>query len=206
MKIDEIFTILHKLNPNPLTELYYTNNFTLLIAIILSAQSTDIGVNKATKELFSKYDTPKDILNLGELGLNDYIKTIGLFNTKAKNIINLCKILVANDLPISENFDDLIKLPGVGRKTANVYLNNYYGLGTIGVDTHVARTSQRLGLSNSKSINKIEADLQKIIPTKWLKNAHNWLVLHGRYICKAKKPLCNICPINALCEFYKDML
>jgi endonuclease-3 len=206
MKIDEIFTILHKLNPNPLTELYYTNNFTLLVAIILSAQSTDIGVNKATKELFSKYDTPKDILNLGELGLKDYIKTIGLFNTKAKNIINLCKILVANDLPISENFDDLIKLPGVGRKTANVYLNNYYGLGTIGVDTHVARTSQRLGLSNSKSINKIEADLQKIIPTKWLKNAHNWLVLHGRYICKAKKPLCNTCPINALCEFYKDML
>lgn len=200
MKIDEIFSIFHNLNPNPVTELYYTNNFTLLVAIVLSAQSTDISVNKATKPLFADYNSPEKILELGEHALKNYIKTIGLFNTKAKNIIKLCEILITNDLNEIKNLDDLIQLPGVGRKTANVYLNNLYGMHTIGIDTHVARVAQRLGLSKSKSITIIEKDLHKTIPTKWLKNAHNWLVLHGRYICKAKKPLCASCPLNHLCK------
>lgn len=204
--IEKIFQIFYNNNPHPKTELYYTNQFTLIVAIILSAQATDNSVNKATKPLFKIYNSPKAILDLGENALKEYIKTIGLFNSKAKNIINLCKILLKDKSSLENNFDKLIKLPGVGKKTANVYLNAYYGENTIGVDTHVSRVSQRLGLSKNSSVDKIEKDLILAIPIKWLKNAHNWLVLHGRYICKAKKPLCMKCAINKLCVYqYKDV-
>lgn len=199
--IENIFKIFSQLNPNPKTELEYKNDFTLLVAVVLSAQATDLSVNKATKTLFVLYDTPEKILSLGEDGLKGYIKTIGLYNSKASNIIKLSKILQKEyDSKVPDNMQSLLKLPGVGRKTANVVLNALFGKKAMPVDTHVARVSNRLGLSNSKITDKIEKDLMSVIPEKWLIHAHHWLVLHGRYICKSRKPECKICPISLYCK------
>lgn len=204
--IENIFRIFHELNPKPKTELEYKNDFTLLVAVVLSAQSTDLAVNKATKELFNLYDTPEKIYNLGEDALKQYIKTIGLYNSKAANIIKLSAILIEEyGSKVPGTIESLVKLPGVGRKTANVVLNAIFGKATMPVDTHVARVSQRLSLSSAKTPDKIEADLMSVIPDKWLTYAHHWLVLHGRYICKARKPLCNICPIYAFCPYGKSL-
>lgn len=198
--VNQIFQIFSKQNSQPKTELEYTNNFTLAVAVILSAQATDISVNKATKNLFSKYATPEKIYSLGEDNLKTHIKTIGLYNSKAKNIIAFAKILIEqynSELP--DSFEELIKLPGIGQKTANVILNCAFSMPTIAVDTHVFRLAHRLGLSTAKTPEKVEADLLKIIPSVWLKHAHHWLILHGRYICKARKPNCHTCPISAYC-------
>lgn len=204
--IDRIFEIFSSLNATPETELVYSNNFTLLVAVVLSAQSTDIGVNKATKELFKTYDTPEKILELGEDGLKNYIKTIGLFNNKAKNIIALSKMLIENySSQVPDAMEELTKLPGVGRKTASVVLCSAFSKPAMPVDTHVARVAQRVGLSHHKLPEKIEKDLLAIIPKKWLYNAHHWLVLHGRYICVARKPKCEICPIKDYCDYYKSL-
>ena len=201
--INKIFSIFSKNNPYPKTELVYSNNFTLAIAVVLSAQATDISVNKATKDLFPKYDTPEKILSLGEKGLKDYIKTIGLYNSKAKNIIALCKILIDKyNSTIPNDFKQLIKLPGVGRKTANVILNCAFGYLTMPVDTHVYRLSHRIGLSRGKTPDKVERDLMNTIPKKWLEYAHHWLILHGRYVCKARRPLCIECTVSKYCDFY----
>ena len=200
--LNQIFTIFSALSKEPKTELEYVNNFTLAVAVILSAQATDISVNKATFDLFKTHKKPEDFLKLGENNLKKYIKTIGLYNTKAKNIIALSKILVDKyNSNIPENFEDLVNLPGVGRKTANVILNCAFGKQTIAVDTHVARVSNRIGLTSETIPEKIERDLLKQIPTIGLKNAHHWLILHGRYICKARKPECMKCPIYHLCEY-----
>lgn len=205
--IENIFKIFHELNPKPKTELEYKNDFTLLVAVVLSAQSTDLAVNKATKDLFNLYDTPEQIFLLGEDALKQYIKTIGLYNSKAANIIKLSEILMKKyESKVPDNIEDLIKLPGVGRKTANVVLNALFGKATMPVDTHVARVSQRLELSNEKTPDKIEAELMSVIPDKWLTDAHHWLVLHGRYICKARKPLCLICPITSYCPYIAKSL
>lgn len=202
--IDQIFEILQSHNPSPKTELEYNNNFTLLVAVILSAQATDISVNKATKELFKICNTPEKILKLGEEGLKPYIKTIGLYNAKAKNIIALCQVLINNHTSlVPDNFDDLIKLPGVGRKTANVVLNCAFGHHTMAVDTHVFRVSKRLGFAKGMTPEAVELELLQNIPERWLKFAHHWLILHGRYICKAKRPDCTNCPVNQYCEYYK---
>lgn len=204
--INKIFQIFSNQNPNPETELEYSNNFTLAIAVILSAQSTDVSVNKATKHLFIDYDTPQKILTLGENGLKDYIRTIGLYNAKAKNIIALCKVLIDKyNSEIPETFDQLVKLPGIGRKTANVILNCAFGKLTMAVDTHVYRVSHRIGLSTGKTPEKVEKDLLKNIPPKWMQHAHHWLILHGRYTCKARKPLCEKCAITKYCKYYKKI-
>ncbi len=203
--VNALFNILSKANPEPKTELLYTNPYTLLVAIILSAQATDVGVNKATPVLFKIADTPEKMLKLGEAKLKTYISTIGLFNAKAKNIIGMSKALLAQDGKIPQTREELIKLPGVGRKTANVWLNCALGEPTIAVDTHVFRVSNRLGLCNTKNPDKTEAALEKAIPTKWKKHAHHWLILHGRYICKALKPRCEDCIVSHLCKYYKEL-
>lgn len=203
--VDKIFEILSQNNPTPRTELEYVNNFTLLVAVILSAQATDVSVNKATRLLFVKYNTPEKILELGEEGVRTYIRSIGLFITKAKNIVALCRILIDKyDSKVPNNFDDLIKLPGVGRKTANVLLNCLFGKSTIAVDTHVFRVSKRLGLANSNTPKKVELELVKVIDKKWLQHAHHWLILLGRYICKARVPNCPACPVKEYCEYYAN--
>lgn len=200
--LNKIFITFSELSKEPKTELAYVNNFTLAVAVILSAQATDISVNKATSDLFKKYNNPEDFLSLGEDGLKKYIKSIGLYNSKAQNIIAFSKILVDNyNSQIPDNFEELIKFPGIGRKTANIILNQAFGRPTIGVDTHVARVANRLGFSKETKPEKIERDLLKIIPGIWLKNAHNWLVLHGRYICKARKPECKKCAIFEYCAY-----
>ncbi len=199
-KIDKIFARLSEQNPEPKTELFFTNNFTLLVAIVLSAQATDIGVNKATTALFAAADTPQKMLALGEAKLKNYIKTIGLFNSKAKNIILLCEKLLAEyggEIPHSRA--GLMSLAGVGSKTASVWLNCALGQPTIAVDTHVFRVSNRLGLCKTKTADATETALEKAIPSKWKKHAHHWLILHGRYICKARTPLCNECVLGDLC-------
>lgn len=202
-QIDKIFSILAKQNPEPKTELQYTNNYTLLVAVVLSAQSTDVGVNKATKKLFAIADTPKKMLALGEENLKKYINTIGLYNNKAKNIIALSKILIEkHNSIVPEDLEILQSLPGVGRKTANVVLNCAFGHPTIAVDTHVFRVSNRIGIADEKDVLKTEIALLKNIPKKWQNHAHHWLILHGRYICTAKKPKCEICPIKKYCKFY----
>ncbi len=198
-----IFTKFAEKNPHPKTELLFNNDFTLLIAIVLSAQATDKSVNKATEQLFKGYNSASMILKLGLEGLKEFIKTIGLYNSKASNIIELCKILVAQNDYIPNNFLELMKLPGVGRKTANVYLNAIHQMHNIGVDTHVARVSKRLGLTKSDKPEQIEKDLLNLIPKEFLKNAHNWIVLHGRYICKARKPNCEECFLSGDCEYFK---
>ncbi len=205
-KVEEIFVRFKKQSPEPKTELNYTNEYTLLVAIILSAQATDVGVNKATPELFKVADNPRDMLELGEEGLRKYIKTIGLFNSKAKNIIGMSKSLIENyggKIPYKR--DELQKLPGVGRKTANVWLNCALGEHTIAVDTHVFRVANRIGMVKAKTPEETEKKLEKIIPKEFKQHAHHWLILHGRYVCKARKPECSKCLINDLCEF-KDKL
>ena len=201
-KTYELFSRFHSANPHRQTELNYTNSYTLLVAVALSAQATDIGVNKATKDLFAIVDTPQKMLDLGEEKLKSYIKTIGLFNTKAKNIIAAAEILVRDHQgEIPRTREALEKLPGVGRKTANVVLNVAFGESTIAVDTHIFRVSNRLGLGKGKTPLTVELQLEKVIPVEFRQHAHHWLILHGRYICKAQKPQCTICPVRDLCEF-----
>ncbi|MAZ76982.1 MAG: endonuclease III [Micavibrio sp.] len=198
----EFFSRLQAIEPEPKGELNYTNPFTLLVAVVLSAQATDIGVNKATKALFEAANTPKKMVALGEDKIRDYIKTIGLFNTKAKNIYKLSQILIdEHNSIVPENRDDLVKLPGVGRKTANVVLNMAFGQPTIAVDTHLFRVSNRTGLASGKTPEAVEKKLEQKIPKEFLLHAHHWLILHGRYICKARKPDCPNCPVKDLCAF-----
>ncbi len=203
-QIDKIFSIWRSENPHPKTELNFTNNFTLLVAVVLSAQSTDVGVNKATKKLFEIADTPEKMLKLGEKNLKKYIATIGLFNSKAANIIKLSQRLINEfNSQVPENFAALKSLPGVGQKTANVVLNCAFGHPTIAVDTHVFRVSNRIGFVDETTPEKTEIALLKIIPKKWQNHAHHWLILHGRYVCKARKPECEKCKIEKFCEFTK---
>ena len=200
-EILEIMEIFNQRDPNPKCELNYTNAYTLLVAVVLSAQSTDKGVNKATEELFKVADTPQKMLSLGVEKLKTYIKTIGLYNNKAKNIIALSEELVKNHQGIvPEDRNILETLPGVGRKTANVVLNVWFNQPTLAVDTHVMRISHRLNLSDGKTPLKVEEDLLKVLPQNYVKNANHWLVLFGRYICKAQKPDCLNCPLQKFCH------
>ena len=204
--IQEIFERLASEIDNPTTELEYTNNYTLLVAVILSAQATDVSVNKATKTLFAKYDTPEKMLILGEQSLREYIKSIGLNKGKAKNVILMSKRLVAEySSQVPDNIEDLVSLPGVGRKTANVILNTLFDKPVIAVDTHVFRVSHRLGLvdENATTPDKVEKQLHEVIPKEYLKTAHHLLILHGRYVCKAKKPLCASCVLADICPSAK---
>jgi endonuclease-3 len=202
LTVKKVFSRLQKLNPNPTTELVYQNPFELLIAVVLSAQATDISVNKATKKLFPIANTPLAIQKLGEEKLKRYINTIGLYNTKAKNIIALCGILLEQHQgEVPQTRAALEALPGVGRKTANVVLNTAFGQATIAVDTHIFRVAQRLGLSHGQTPQQVEADLMQVVPRAYLQNAHHWLILHGRYVCKARKPNCPECIISDLCRY-----
>ncbi|MFC4528077.1 endonuclease III [Dyella halodurans] len=202
--IVELFTRLREIDPHPTTELAYTTPFELLIAVVLSAQATDVGVNKATKKLYPVANTPQAILDLGEDELKRYISTIGLFNSKAKNVIALCRILVEQyDSEVPDTREALEALPGVGRKTANVVLNTAFGHPTIAVDTHIFRVSNRTGLAPGKDVRAVEDKLEKVIPAEFKQDAHHWLILHGRYVCKARKPDCPQCVIRDLCR-YKD--
>lgn len=201
-KRHEIFSRLRELNPHPTTELVYQTSFELLIAVILSAQATDKGVNLATRKLFPQANTPAAIYKLGIEGLERYIQTIGLYHSKAKHIIAACKILVeqhAGEVPRTR--ESLEDLPGVGRKTANVVLNTAFGEPTIAVDTHIFRVANRIGLAPGKSVMEVERKLLKFIPVEFLKDAHHWLILHGRYVCKARKPNCPECMLRDLCEY-----
>ncbi len=203
-EIEKIFNFFHSQNYSPNTELYYNSPYTLLIAVMLSAQATDQSVNKATSKLFKTISSPEQMIELGENKLKTFIKTIGLFNNKAKNIILTSKILIEDfNSEVPKTRERLESLPGVGRKTANVVLNEAFGLPTIAVDTHIFRLSNRIGLSKGKNPLEVELDLEKKIPKKWKKNAHHWLILHGRYICKARKPICSDCMIRNECKYYK---
>jgi endonuclease-3 len=189
-------------NPEPTTELHYATPFQLLVAVVLSAQATDVGVNKATAKLFPKASTPAAILALGEAGLKEYIKTIGLYQTKAKNVIGLCRILVEqHGGQVPRTREALEALPGVGRKTANVVLNTAFGEPTIAVDTHIFRVANRTGLAPGKDVRVVEDKLVKFTPDQFMRDAHHWLILHGRYVCKARVPECGKCVIYAECEF-----
>ena len=200
--IQTFFNLLSKKNPKPKSDLKYTNNFTLLIAVVLSAQSTDIGVNKATKKLFLIANTPEKILKLGLKKLKFLIKTIGLYNNKAKNIMSLSKILVEEfNGNVPNNREDLVSLPGVGRKTANVVLNIAFNKSTIAVDTHIFRVSNRTKIEVGKKPIDVELNLEKIVPEKYKKIAHHLLILHGRYVCKARNPECLDCVVKQLCMF-----
>lgn len=200
--IHEFFSRLKAKNPNPKSELEWTNAYTLLVAVVLSAQATDASVNKATKKLFKAVDTPEKMLALGEEGLKEHIKTIGLYNTKAKNVIALSRMLVDEyGSKVPEDREALIKLPGVGRKTANVVLNVAFGQPTMAVDTHIFRVSNRTGLAPGKTPEKVEEELLKRVPEEFALHAHHWLILHGRYICKARKPDCPSCPVSDLCQY-----
>jgi len=197
-----IFTRLREANPTPTTELEYTTPFELLIAVLLSAQATDVGVNKATRKLYPVANTPQAILDLGVDELKTYISTIGLYNTKAKNVIATCEILVnqyGGEVPRSR--EALESLPGVGRKTANVVLNTAFGELAMAVDTHIFRVSNRTKLAPGKNVDQVEDKLMKFVPKEFLQDAHHWLILHGRYTCVARKPKCWNCIINDLCEF-----
>jgi endonuclease-3 len=206
-KRTEIFTRLREANPEPRTELHYGNPFQLLIAVILSAQSTDVGVNKATRALFRKVKTPGAMLKLGEDGLKEHIKTIGLFNTKAKNIMKTCAILQEQHAgKVPEDRAALEALPGVGRKTANVVLNTAFGQPTIAVDTHIFRVSNRTGIAPGKNVNEVERRLLRLVPDEFKQDAHHWLILHGRYTCIARKPRCQSCCISDLCEYRAKLL
>ena len=198
----EFFRRLAELNPEPTTELEYASTFELLIAVILSAQSTDVGVNKATRRLFPVAETPGQILALGEEGLKDHIRTIGLFNSKAKNIMATCRALVArHGGQVPREREALEALPGVGRKTANVVLNTAFGEPTMAVDTHIFRVANRTGLAPGKTPLAVERALLKRTPREYLRHAHHWLILHGRYTCKARTPECGMCPVFDLCNF-----
>jgi endonuclease-3 len=203
----EIFTRLREQNPTPTTELNYQSPFELLIAVILSAQATDVGVNKATKKLYPVANTPEAILALGEKGLKEYIKTIGLYNGKAANIIKTCRILIEqHGGKVPQDRASLEALPGVGRKTANVILNTAFGQPTIAVDTHIFRVSNRTGIAPGKNVVEVEKKLLKFVPDEFKHDAHHWLILHGRYVCKARNPDCPNCIINDLCEYKKKLM
>lgn len=202
-----IFRTLRERMPAPTTELEYASPFELLIAVILSAQATDVSVNKATAKLYPVANTPESILKLGVAGLKPYIRTIGLFNSKAANIIKTCRILIekhGSEVPRSR--EELEALPGVGRKTANVILNTAFGEPTIAVDTHIFRVSNRTGIAQGKTPLEVEKRLVRLTPDEFKKDAHHWLILHGRYVCKARKPLCGECPIVEWCEYKKKEL
>jgi len=199
-----IFERLRAENPNPKTELEYSSPFELLAAVLLSAQATDVGVNKATRKLFPIANTPQAIIDLGIDGLKQHIKTIGLFNTKAENLMKTCHILVEqyNGI-VPESREALEGLPGVGRKTANVVLNTAFGQPTMAVDTHIFRISNRTGIAPGKNVLEVEKRLLRLVPKDYLLDAHHWLILHGRYVCVARKPRCGACMIEDLCEFKK---
>lgn len=199
--IHEFFRRLQEVEPEPKGELFHTNPFTLLVAVVLSAQATDKGVNKATSSLFEKADTPEKMFVLGEDVVRDHIKTIGLFNAKAKNVIKLCQSLIENhNGEVPQTRDELIKLAGVGRKTANVVLNMAFGQPTMAVDTHIFRIGNRTGMAKGKTPDQIEAKLVKVIPDEFMMHAHHWLILHGRYTCVARKPKCHDCIVADLCN------
>ena len=201
-KVEKIFEIFQKNDPSPKTELEFKNEYTLLVAIVLSAQATDTSVNKATKALFQSVDSPEKMVKLGEEKLKGYIKTIGLFNSKAKNVIALSeKLLAEHSGKVPDTFEKLIALPGVGNKTANVFLNCFHAKPVIAVDTHVFRVSNRSGLTNTKTADDTAVALMKVVPDKFKLHAHHWLILHGRYTCKARKPECKKCVIYDYCEF-----
>jgi len=203
-EILKIMAVFEKENPNPKCELNFCNAYTLLVAVVLSAQATDKGVNRATEKLFKIVDTPQKMIDLGEEKLKSYIRTIGLFNNKAKNIIAMSRELVEKfDGEVPENREELESLPGVGRKTANVVLNVWYNKPTLAVDTHVMRLAHRLDFSKGKTPLAVEMDLLKVLPEKYVINTNHWLVLFGRYVCKAQKPLCDKCPIASFC-YSKD--
>lgn len=197
-----IFETLKSLDPHPTTELEYSSPFELLIAVLLSAQATDVSVNKAMRRMFPVANTPAKVLALGEEGVADYIRTIGLYRTKAKNVIATCRMLIdqyGGDVP--DDREALESLPGVGRKTANVILNTAFGHPTIAVDTHIFRVANRTGLAPGKDVRAVETALEKFVPKEYLHDAHHWLILHGRYVCKARTPECWHCAIEPLCEF-----
>jgi endonuclease III len=201
-EIEEVFHRFHAREPEPQGELNSVNAFTFLVAVVLSAQATDVGVNRATGPLFAVADTPEKMVDLGEAGIRDYIKSIGLYGSKAKNVLALSQALIKNhNSEVPNSRDALQALPGVGRKTANVVLNNIFGESTIAVDTHLFRLGNRIGLAPGKTPREVEDRLLKVIPRHYLRHAHHWLILHGRYICKARKPECWRCPINDLCQF-----
>lgn len=201
-QISEIYRHLHSLDPAPRTELNYSNPYTLVVAVALSAQSTDVGVNKATKALFEKADTPQKMTALGEDAVREHIKTIGLYRTKAANVIKLSQMLIddfGGEVP--GNRDDLIKLPGVGRKTANVVLNEAFGQPTMAVDTHIFRVANRTGMAPGKDPLEVELNLLRVTPEEYGLHAHHWLILHGRYTCIARKPRCFNCAVSDICKF-----
>ncbi len=204
VKRQEIFERLRANDPHPATELHYGNPFQLLIAVMLSAQSTDVGVNKATRTLFRKVQTPRALLQLGEAALKEHIKTIGLYNTKASNIIKTCSILEEQHHgEVPEDRAALEALPGVGRKTASVVLNTAFGHPAIAVDTHIFRVANRTGIAPGKTVNEVEQRLLRLVPDEFKQDAHHWLILHGRYTCIARRPRCQSCIISDLCE-YRD--
>ncbi|AKJ94690.1 endonuclease III [Thioalkalivibrio versutus] len=201
-KREAIFERLKAANPEPTTELDYATPFELLIAVILSAQATDVGVNKATRRLYPVANTPEAILELGLDGLKEHIKTIGLYNAKAENVMKTCRMLVErHGGEVPRDRESLEALPGVGRKTANVILNTAFGVPTIAVDTHIFRVANRIGLAPGKTVLEVEKRLMRLTPKAYLQDAHHWLILHGRYVCKARKPECWRCPIADLCEY-----
>jgi endonuclease-3 len=201
-KAEAVFAILAAANPHPLTELVYQDDFTLLVAVVLSAQSTDRAVNLATAKLFAVANTPQAMRDLGVEGLKPYIQTIGLFNTKAANLIKLCdQLITQHGGQVPDRMDALQGLAGVGRKTANVVLNTAFGQPTMAVDTHIFRVSNRLGLAKAKNVAQTEQQLLAVIPPQYLQHAHHWLILHGRYCCTARKPQCAKCPLTAWCDF-----
>ncbi|WP_320818948.1 endonuclease III [Thalassolituus sp.] len=198
----EIFNRLRAENPTPITELEYSSPYELLVAVTLSAQATDVSVNKATRKLFPVANTPEAMLKLGEEGLKEYIKTIGLFNSKAKNVIKMAELLIErHNSIVPDNRDDLVTLPGVGRKTANVVLNTAFGQIAMAVDTHIFRVSNRTKIAPGKNVDEVEQRLLRLVPQEYLMDAHHWLILHGRYVCVARKPKCGSCLIEDLCEF-----
>lgn len=201
-KRTEIFTRLRDNNPNPETELEYSSPFELVVAVALSAQATDVSVNKATRKLFPVANTPQAIYDLGEEGLKEYIKTIGLFNSKAKNVIKMCKILIdKHNSVVPQTREELEELPGVGRKTANVVLNTAFGQIAMAVDTHIFRFGNRTKVAPGKNVLEVEDRLMRLVPKEFLLDAHHWMILHGRYVCTARKPKCGSCIIEDLCEY-----
>lgn len=203
-KRTEMFSRWRELNPAPTTELIYNSPFELLIAVILSAQATDVGVNKATVGLFAAADNPGDMAKLGLAKIKHHIRTIGLFNTKAKNVLATCKKLVEDhNSEVPQTREALEALPGVGRKTANVILNTAFGQPTMAVDTHIFRVSNRTGIAPGKNVLEVEKRLVRLVPDEFKVDAHHWLILHGRYICKARRPLCGACVVRDLCEYKK---
>lgn len=201
-EIEEVFRLFQAANPHPETELEFTNPYTLLVAVVCSAQATDVSVNKATKDLFPIADTPEKMVQLGEEKLKTFLRSIGLYQTKAKNVIALSQMLIdEHESRVPDSMNALVKLPGVGRKTANVVLNCAFGKPTMAVDTHVFRVSNRMGLANAQNVNDTEMQLLKRIPEPFLFHAHHWLILHGRYVCKAQKPQCGECLIFRQCKW-----